>query len=247
MAKSDSFSSLHRKSIARIQEFEPREGYWLGFSGGKDSVCILHLARLAQVKFDAHYSMTTCDPPELVRFIRDRFPSVSIEKPPQSIWQMIPKWGFPTRKNRWCCHELKERGGAGRLVMTGIRSEESNARKSRKMIETCIRDPRKRFLHPIIDWTEGDVWGFISANGLPHSALYDEGFRRLGCVICPFATDTVRNRQRWPKVFNAARLSFRKLYDKRWPCIIARWDNGDEMFEWWCDRKAPYPKPKQRI
>ena len=57
-------------AIARLQNFEPPDGYYLAFSGGKDSVTILALAKQAGVKFDAHYHYTTCDPPELVQFIR---------------------------------------------------------------------------------------------------------------------------------------------------------------------------------
>ena len=55
-------------AIDRLQAFEPLEGYYLAFSGGKDSQCIYHLAVEAGVKFDAHYNKTTVDPPELVRF-----------------------------------------------------------------------------------------------------------------------------------------------------------------------------------
>jgi len=52
-------------SIERLQHFEPPEGYYLAFSGGKDSQCIYHLAMEAGVKFEAHYHITTVNPPEL--------------------------------------------------------------------------------------------------------------------------------------------------------------------------------------
>lgn len=50
-------------SIKRLRSFEPPEGYFLAFSGGKDSQCIYHLAKMAGVKFDAHYNVTSVDPP----------------------------------------------------------------------------------------------------------------------------------------------------------------------------------------
>ena len=59
-----------KRAIDRLRTFEPPEGYYLAFSGGKDSQCIYHLAKEAGVKFDAHYNLTTVDPPELVYFIR---------------------------------------------------------------------------------------------------------------------------------------------------------------------------------
>lgn len=53
-----------QKAIDRLRMFEPPEGYYLAFSGGKDSQTIYHLTKMAGVKFDAHYNHTTVDPPE---------------------------------------------------------------------------------------------------------------------------------------------------------------------------------------
>jgi 3'-phosphoadenosine 5'-phosphosulfate sulfotransferase (PAPS reductase)/FAD synthetase len=50
-------------AIRRLQAFEPPEGYFVAFSGGKDSQCVYHLCKMAGVKFDAHYSVTSVDPP----------------------------------------------------------------------------------------------------------------------------------------------------------------------------------------
>jgi phosphoadenosine phosphosulfate reductase len=60
-------------AIDRLRAFEPEEGYYLAFSGGKDSQCIYHLAVEAGVKFEAHYNVTGIDPPELVQFIRTNY------------------------------------------------------------------------------------------------------------------------------------------------------------------------------
>lgn len=119
-------------AIKRLKTFEPRngEGYYLAFSGGKDSQCIYHLAKMAGVKFDAHYSVTTVDPPELMRFIRDNYPDVEWERhywndnkpehyradgtPRQiTMWNLIADHTIPpTRQARYCCSSLKETGGA---------------------------------------------------------------------------------------------------------------------------------------
>ena len=64
------------KAIARLQTYEPPEGYYLCFSGGKDSCVIKALADMAGVKYDAHYAVSSVDPPELVRFIKDEHPDV---------------------------------------------------------------------------------------------------------------------------------------------------------------------------
>lgn len=123
-------------AIDRLQSFEPKEGYYLAFSGGKDSQCIYHLAKMAGVKFDAHYRITSVDPPELVRFIKTQYPDVALDYPRDAdgnvitMWNLIPKQTIPpTRKARYCCDKLKESGGEGRLTVTGVRWAESPARK----------------------------------------------------------------------------------------------------------------------
>lgn len=123
-------------AINRLKAFEPPEGYFLAFSGGKDSVVIKRLAEMAGVKFDAHYSVTSVDPPELVRFVKEQ-KDVSFDIPRDkdgnaiTMWNLIPKKKMPpTRIVRYCCKELKECAGKGRLTVTGIRWAESNNRKT---------------------------------------------------------------------------------------------------------------------
>lgn len=70
-----------RKSIERLKLFEPEDGYYLAFSGGKDSVTCKALLDMAGVKYDATYRVTSVDPPELVRFIKDVHPDVKREIP----------------------------------------------------------------------------------------------------------------------------------------------------------------------
>ena len=44
------------------------KGFYVGFSGGKDSQVALDLVKRAGVKFEAYYNVTTIDPPENVYF-----------------------------------------------------------------------------------------------------------------------------------------------------------------------------------
>lgn len=125
------------KSIKRLKAFEPPEGYYLAFSGGKDSVVVKALCDMAGVRYDATYSVTSVDPPELVQFIRDMHPDVMREIPkdkdgkPVTMWSLIPrKLMPPTRLQRYCCAELKETGGKGRLTVTGVRWDESLNREN---------------------------------------------------------------------------------------------------------------------
>lgn len=124
-------------AIERIQTFEPPEGYYLAFSGGKDSVTVKALMDMGGVKYDAHYRITTVDPPELVRFVKT-FPDVKMEHAHYkdgsvcTMWNLIPrKMMPPTRLARYCCAYLKEDGGDGRFKVTGVRQAESVKRRSR--------------------------------------------------------------------------------------------------------------------
>ena len=82
-------------AIDRIKTFEPAEGYYVAFSGGKDSVVILDLVKRAGVKFDAHYNITGIDPPELYYFIRDQHPEVERHRPEMTMWSLIVKKMMP--------------------------------------------------------------------------------------------------------------------------------------------------------
>lgn len=139
-----------QRSINRLRAFEPEEGYYLAFSGGKDSQCVYHLAKLAGVRFEAHYSVTTIDPPELMRFIRDAYPDVVWDHPvdssgsPTSMWKIIAEHPTPpTRANRYCCATLKEPQGKGRVVVTGVRWAESINRRETHGVADIITSSKR--------------------------------------------------------------------------------------------------------
>ena len=126
---------LLRRSERLALRMNPK-GFWLAFSGGKDSQCVYHLAKMAGVKFEAHYSLTTLDPPELIRFIRDKYPDVVIERPNLTFLQLCKKKkALPTRIHRFCCAELKESASVGRVTLLGIRNSESTQRACRREME----------------------------------------------------------------------------------------------------------------
>jgi len=238
----------------------PRRLLFSFFWGQIDSQCIYHLAKEAGVKFDAHYNLTTVDPPELMYFIRENYPDVIIDKPIKTMWQLIVEnGGPPTQIMRFCCRELKERGGEGRICVTGVRWAESTRRKNnrnvfeivtgtkknkiifndngegRKLFENCMQKG-KRVVNPIVDWDDINVWDYLNSQSIPHCSLYDEGFNRLGCIGCPMATTNRREREfeRWPKYkANYIRAFERMLEHRRERGKEEIWASAEAAMHWW--------------
>lgn len=248
--------NLLRKAGQMAMEYSDK-GFFLAFSGGKDSQALYHVAKLAGVKFEAHYSLTTLDPPELVHFIKEKYPDVIIDRPERTFLQLcLKKKMLPTQTARFCCAELKETKGAGRVVLTGIRREESSRRAKRNEFEVdkrkfsgtidqfnrtreteivCVYGKDKIIVNPIINWTEKDVWQFLNdVVKVEHCRLYDEGWHRIGCLFCPMASkkEIERTEQRYPKYKDAIIRTIHRLregnYMKDYKDLT-----DEEVFEWW--------------
>ncbi len=231
-------------SIELIRQYEPPEGYFLAFSGGKDSIVLLDLAAQAGAKFDTHYNRTGIDPPELIKFIREHYPDVDHIPPIMTMWEGILIHGLPLRIRRWCCQVLKEHSGAGRLNLVGIRWAESVSRSKRPVYykydaarakQKYIKD--KEFLLPIANWTDAEIWQYIRLRGLPYCELYDQGFDRLGCVLCPFVSGAKLQREldRYPKIAEAYRRAANRYYERRKDAL--GFPSGDDYYFWWLTRE----------
>lgn len=192
---------LEQKAIMRLREAaDTSERFYkapliVTTSGGKDSSVCVALAEKAGIEFEVMHNHTTVDAPETVYFVRREFKRLeekgikcTVNYPHYkgervTMWSLIPqKLMPPTRLVRYCCSILKERGGQGRYITTGVRWAESTKRKNNRGIyETIPSDPRKKIVlnndnddrrrlfetcmrqhkavcNPIIDWTDADVW-----------------------------------------------------------------------------------------
>ena len=131
--------NLEKQAIDILRTFAGNEPYQLGYSGGKDSDVILHLAKKAGVPFVAVHNLTTVDAPETVRYVKSKS-EVLIEYPKMTMWQLIVKHKTPpTRRFRYCCEELKERSGVGKKLITGVRKAESIKRAQNQGIVTFTK------------------------------------------------------------------------------------------------------------
>ena len=127
---------LLQKAEKIALNYDAENGYYLAFSGGKDSQALFHMAQLAGVKFCGHMNLTSVDPPEVIRFVKKNYPEVELIKPGKSIFQhAIEKQILPSMRVRWCCAEYKETAGAGKVTLIGIRKAESSRRAKRTEVE----------------------------------------------------------------------------------------------------------------
>lgn len=255
LALSQPLQAKITRSIALIQHYEEAakrlspDGYYLAFSGGKDSCVIKQLAIESGVKFRSFYNLTTIDPPELVMFIKKHHADVAWNKPKMPMMQRLSERtnGPPSRLVRWCCEEYKERGGVGALKVIGVRVAES-LRRARLWKEFQPHRTDGAILAPIAYWTDEDVWAFIRSRNLPYCELYDQGFKRLGCIGCPLAGKSGQDREfsRWPKYEAMWKRAVFKFYD-RWhgvpnrkgePRYFEDFGSAQGLWDWWRSGKA---------
>lgn len=240
---------LLRKAERIALKYDRDDGFYLAFSGGKDSQALYHVAKMAGVKFRAHMNFTSVDPPQVIRFVKNAYPDVVLHKPKMSIYQdAVQRQILPTMRVRWCCADFKESAGAGKVTLIGIRAAESTRRAKRHEVEVtdkkfsgnldefeewskeqiekqqkkskrkinedefsvksdnevrCINGKDSILVSPIFNWTDKDVWYFLNeVTRVPHCSLYNEGYTRIGCILCPMSTykSKLRDIKRFPHV-----------------------------------------------
>lgn len=244
-------------------------------SGGKDSDVCIALALAAGIDFEVQHNHTTADAPETVYHVRDMFRQLeakgikcmvnwpTYKGAPVTMWSLIPqKLMPPARVARYCCSILKEGGGKGRMITTGVRWAESVSRRNkrgiyegmphdiskkviinndnddaRRIFESC-KLQAKRICNPIVDWTDRDVWDYIESEKIPVNPLYRCGFHRVGCIGCPLAGKRGREFEfaRYPTYQRAYIRAFDRMVEERQnrglPCD---WQTGKDVFHWWME------------
>lgn len=213
--------------------------------------------------FHVQYNITCVDPPPLVRFIRDvmkkQYPFIELHHPKQTMWKLIERKKMPpTRLMRYCCAVLKESSNVkGCFSLTGVRHAESVQRSTRGAFEILGKTSKDKILlndndmgrreteycmqkdahmcNPIIDWSDDDVWHYIKGKGLPYCSLYDEGWKRLGCIGCPMKSEKEREKdfRMYPKFAECYKRAFQHIIDSYGDEWKGDWQTGEDMFNWW--------------
>ena len=245
------------KSLERIKLFEPPEGYYLAFSGGKDSVVCKALLDMAGVKYDATYRITSVDPPELVQFIKDKHPDVKREWPRYkdgsivTMWNLIPKKLFPpTRTQRYCCKDLKESGGDGRMCVTGVRWAESVNRKKNQGVVTMMKEKMTEELDNL-GFSPTNRRGVVLVNDNDESRrMVEQCYKRGKTNLNPIIDWT--DREVWDFI-HAENVPYCEVYDEgfhRLGCIgcpMAQKERRSRDFRRWPKYKLMYLRALDRM
>ncbi len=89
---------------------------------------------------------------------------------------------------RHACCALRKLEPLSRLLqgraawVTGLRHEQSAARGQAARRETDAQGRIK--FSPLLDWTQGDVWHYITLHAVPYNPLHDQFFPSIGCAPC---------------------------------------------------------------
>ena len=223
------------EAIDFIREHEDPSGFINHNSGGKDSICVEWLLRQSGVKYQSVYS-AALDPPELRHFLRKHYPETILKYPKKSFYEEIQTRNPPLRTQRWCCTSMKKKPGTGlgKHYVFGIRAEESPIRAGRPRV-----DWNKTYRHweykPIFHWLEWHVWELIESRNLPYCELYDQGFHRLGCVVCPNHSyrQKMLNKARWPGYFKAFEHSVTRWFVNKRSGHDKDFETAQEYIEAW--------------
>jgi phosphoadenosine phosphosulfate reductase len=261
-------------AIERIKTMAPiAENIYGGFtvmvSGGKDSTVIADLAVRSGTRCKFVTSWTGIEYPETVYFLRSekkRFENLgysfefhiprSADGKQITMWSLIAKSGFPTRKMRFCCQQLKENSTGNCYCILGVRWAESTRRKStrflheerrlkmserqiitnndneafRRITENCMKK-RQFMLNPIIEWSDEEVWEYIHERKLPYNPLYDQGHKRVGCIGCPMRANRteLEDNPKWAALYKKAGGKFLKEKVIR----DGKYSDEDTYYRWW--------------
>lgn len=227
-----------------------KDGFYLAFSGGKDSQCLYHIAKIAGVKFKAYYSRTGIDHPELVQFIKRNYPDVIWERPDTTFWDLVIKRKMlPTQNIRYCCEVLKEVHGEGTVTLTGIRRAESVKRMKRNIYEVSNHkfssDDEKMF----DEWRKEQLEQITSKTNIDQFKDSDESEVRCvngkdKIIINPIIEWT--DRDVWDFLNNVVKVEHCELYDRgyhRLGCLFCPMASLKELRR----MERDYPKYKRQF
>ena len=170
----------------------------VAFSGGKDSVATLILTLKALGKdVDVVFIDTGLEFEETLKNVEDvekHYGIKIITLKGEDFWEKVKDYGIPARDYRWCSEvcklkplrnfiEMHYEGDV--LSFVGIRKYESFNRATKKRVYRNTYVKKQINALPIFHWSSLHVWIYLLREKAPYNKLYEKGFDRIGCFMCP--------------------------------------------------------------
>ncbi len=210
--------NMERNAVREIRQNAPlKPRIKCSFSGGKDSTAVWNIAKKAGVT-EAFFIDTGLEFPETIEFVKSQ--DVELIQKAGDFWQAVEKAGPPGKDHRWCCKLLKlnplkvhlnEIGEC--LTIQGNRWYESWSRASLEALSQNPTNPLQLNLSPIRSWRALDVFFYLWLRELPCNPLYERGYERIGCYLCPAMLESE---------LETLRVTHPEMAD-RWHEFLTRW------------------------
>ena len=188
----------------------------VNFSGGKDSSCVLLLAKKITDNVELIYMTSGIELPGSVEFVKEEAKRLNLKlhitdpvvdyKGDFFYW--VKRYGyFPTCGCTFCSSRLKLRPSRSYLRkifgrkhmyrLNGVRKSESSRRTKMYKEIPAIRPDRDLcgsfIVQPIQEWTGQDVKDFLQEEGFQVQKQYS-AFGVSGCAYCPFYEELIYQR-----------------------------------------------------
>ncbi len=192
--------SLEEKSIKFLRRLSTRFNLKpvVSYSGGKDSLVALDLACKVFGELEVIFNDTGLELPETLKNVEEisSFYGFKIHYASAGdiFWKSVEVFGPPGKDYRWCCKVAKLTPIAkltkavwpnGALNIIGQRAYESLDRARSPLVWRNKWVSHMISTTPIQYWGQLACWLYIFKYRLPYNRLYEEGFDRLGCYLCP--------------------------------------------------------------
>ena len=250
----------------------------LGFSGGKDSQVVYDLCKRSMVDFTAYFNHAF-ESDTTIRFIKENYPKVIKRRViKEGFIHNIKKnhnGMLPTVTSAYCCEDYKHNPKYNDpCKILGIRKFESRKRANRTVIMTKNKTQMKKIkpilneyfiencqstgannlivLHPIIEWTDKDVWEYIKKYKLSINPEYREA-KRVGCLVCPKAnfSSNYRSLLKYPKLIDCFIKAREKDINQDWLITGDNKDYTDDkvyyICRWLNHSFMPFTKKQEQL